>query len=170
VGPVSATITIDAPRETVLGVLGDLSLRPAFVDHFIDEYRLERLESTGVGAAARFRIPDRGLWMETVIAEVDSPHRIVERGHGGRLDRIPIATVWEVVDGPGPESSEVSVTFVMEPQTLGDKAADARSGLRGTERWFRRQWAKALGRLRDLVESGEAPPRIEVAGADRIPS
>jgi uncharacterized protein YndB with AHSA1/START domain len=169
-GPVSATITIDTPREAVLDLLTDLAVRPAIVDHFIDEFRLERLESSGVGAAARFRIPDRSLWMETVIAEIDAPYRLVERGRGGRLDRIPISTVWELVEGPSAGTSQVSVTFVTEPQNLADRAMDAGAGLRGTERWFRRQWKKALGRLRDLAESGEAPARIEVAGADRIPS
>lgn len=169
-GPVSATTSIDAPREAVLELLVDLAVRPSFTDHFIDEYRLERLESTGVGAAARFRIAGRGLWMETVIAEVEAPHRVVERGHGGRLDRIPIATVWELVEGPSADSCRLTVTFVMEPRTLADRAADAGAGLRGAERWYKRQWKRSLGRLRELAESGEAPPRVEVAGADRIPS
>ena len=38
--------------------------------------------------------------METVIVEAARPHRILERGKGGRLDRIPIITGWELVDGP----------------------------------------------------------------------
>ncbi len=168
-GPVSASTSIDAPREAVMELLTDLSVRPSFTDHFLDEYRLERLEPAGLGAAARFRIPDRGIWMESVIAEIETPHRVVERGHGGRLDRIPIATVWELVEGPSADSCELTVTFVMEPQTLADRAADTGAGLRGAERWFRRQWNRSLGRLRELAESGAAPARIEVAGADRNP-
>jgi uncharacterized protein YndB with AHSA1/START domain len=162
-GPVSATTSIDAPREDVFELLVDLAVRPAFTDHFIDEYRLERLESAGVGAAARFRITDRSFWMETVIAEVDAPYRLVERGRGGRVDRIPIATVWELVEGPSAETCNVSVTFVMEPQSFAHRT-------RGSERWFRRQWSRSLARLRALAESAEPPPRIEVAGADRLPS
>jgi uncharacterized protein YndB with AHSA1/START domain len=165
-GPVSATAMIDAPRERVLELLTDLSVRPAITGHFVDEYRLERLEPTGVGAAARFRIPARGLWMETVIAEIEAPHRVLERGRGGRLDRIPISTVWELVEGPSPGSTEVTVTFVMEPQTLADRAKPTGRA----ERWFRRQWNRSLASLRDLAESGEPPPHVLVAGADRIPS
>jgi uncharacterized protein YndB with AHSA1/START domain len=155
VGPVSATASIDAPRERVHELLNDLSVRPAFTDHFIDQLRLERLDPVGVGAAARFRIPSRGLWMETVIEEVDAPHRIFERGGAGRLDRMSVHTVWGLVNaGTG---CEVTVTFVIE-------------GTRGPahEGWYRRQWSRALGRLRELAESGEPPPRVVVAGADPL--
>jgi uncharacterized protein YndB with AHSA1/START domain len=169
-GPVSAKVSIDAPREDVLALLADLSVRPAFTDHFIDEFRLERLEAAGVGAAARFRVPDRKLWMETVIAEAEPPHRLVERGRGGRVDRMPISTVWELVDGPAGSGCEVSVSFVIEPANIADRAADALATLRGTEGWYRRRWSRALERLKDLVESGGEPPRVVVAGADRIPS
>lgn len=169
-GPVSATAVIDVPRESVHKLLSDLANRGAFTDHFVDELRMQRMESAGVGAAARFRIPKRKLWMETVIAESDAPFRLVERGRGGRLDRIPLSTVWELVEGASSDSCEVTVTFVTEPRNFFDRAQDAAAGLRGTERWYRRQWARALSRLKDLAESGEAPERVVVAGADRIPS
>src|ERR671934_2580144 len=100
-GPISATIPIDAPRERVYGFICDLANRPAFTDHFMSDFRLERLESAGVGAAARMRIRRRGLWMETVIQEASPPRWILERGAGGRLDRIPIRTGWELVEGTG---------------------------------------------------------------------
>jgi uncharacterized protein YndB with AHSA1/START domain len=169
-GPVSAKTTIDVPREQVFELLSDLANRASFTDHFIDELRLQRMESAGVGAALRFRVADRGFWMETVIAEVDGPHRLVERGRGGRLDRVPVATVWELVEGPVPASCEVSVTFVTEPQNAADRAHDAAGHLRGAERWYRRQWSRTLERLKELAESGEEPPRVVVAGADRTPS
>ena len=41
------------------------------------------------------------LWMDTVITEVEEPQRIVEHGHGGRANRIPSTTVWELLEGPG---------------------------------------------------------------------
>lgn len=165
-GPVSATIAIDAPRARVHALLNDLALRPAFTDHFIDEFRLERLESAGVGAAARFRIRARGLWMETVIDESAPPHRIAERGGGGRLDHLPVHTAWELVDaGTG---CEVTVTFVIETVNAADRVAEVAHRARGGEGWYRRQWSRALGRLRDLAESDEPPPRLVVAGADRI--
>ena len=89
--PVTVSITIDAPRERVFELIGDLAKRPAFTDHFIEQFRLERIPSTGVGAAARFRTgpPGRRVWMETVIEELEPPHRILEGGHGGRMGPDP---------------------------------------------------------------------------------
>ena len=57
-GPVSATATIDARRARVCELICDLSVRPAFTDHFLSEYRLQRLEPVGVGATARFQLDD----------------------------------------------------------------------------------------------------------------
>ena len=108
--------------------------------------------------------------METVIAESDPPFRLVERGRGGRLDRVPVATIWELVEGPGSSGCEVTVTFVTEPRTHADRVLDSLRHLRGNERWYRRQWRRALARLKQLAESGEEPERVVVAGADRIPS
>ncbi len=169
-GPVSAKTSIDVPRERVYELLVDLANRAAFTDHFIDELRLQRMESAGVGAALRFRVADRGFWMETVVAEADAPYRLVERGRGGRLDRVPVSTVWELVEGPSPSSCVVSVTFVTQPRILPDKLHDAAAHLLGRERWYRRQWSRALSRLKQIAESGQEPPRVVVAGADRIPS
>lgn len=169
-GPVSAKTTIDVPREAVFELLGDLANRGAFTDHFIDEFRLQRIESAGVGATARFRVADRRFWMETVIADMEPPFRLSERGRGGRLDRIPVSTVWEVVEGPAPSSCEVTVTFVTEPQGIVDRIPDFAANLRGAERWYRRQWSRALARLKALAESGEEPGRVVIAGADRVPS
>ena len=151
-------------------MLSDLSNRGAFTDHFIDELRLQRIDPVGVGAALRFRVADRGFWMETVIAESEPPFRLVERGRGGRLDRIPVSTIWELVEGPGSSGCEVTVTFVTEPHTGGDRVLDSMRNLRGAERWYRRQWRRALSRLKELAESGAEPERVVVAGADRIPS
>src|SRR5687767_13590401 len=165
-GPVSASTMIDAPRERIFDFLSDLANRPAIASHFIDEFRLQRLDSAGVGAAARFRIRDRGLWMETVITEAERPHRIYERGAGGRWDRIPIFTVWELVEGPVSDTCQATVTFWTEPSHPIDRLRDMAPGV---ERWYRRQWSKALSRLRDAVE-GEVPvERLTVAGGDLVP-
>ena len=102
-GPVSAKTTIDVPREQVFGLLSDLADRASFTDHFIDELRASANRVGGSRAALRFRDrPIAGFWMETVIAEIDAPHRLVERGRGGRLDRVPVSTVWELADGAAP--------------------------------------------------------------------
>ena len=164
-GPISVTRTIDAPRERVYDFLRDLANRPAFTDHFIGDFRLERFESTGVGAAARMRIERGTLWMETVIIEAEAPHRILEQGKGGRLDRIPILTAWELVEGPSAASSEVTLRFGTEPTHPVDRLEELRRG----ERYFRRQWWTALSRLKDLIESGRSGERVSIAGGARLP-
>jgi len=165
-GPVSATTPIDVPRERAFDVLADLANRPELLAGFGDEFRLQRLDSTGVGAGARFRIPGRKLWLESTIAELDPPHRIVERGRGSRHDRMPISTVWELEEGPGPDSCEVRVTFWTEPETLGDHVRDRRPG---NSRFYRHGWRGVLRRLRDALEDDRRLERVVVAGGDRIP-
>ena len=166
-GPFSASAAVDAPRERIFDLLADLSVRPAFCDHFLADYRLEREQPRGVGAAARFRVTaGRRLNMETEIVEVERPFRIRERGRTGRWNRIPVHTVWEIVEGAGTVNT-VSLTFWTEPSHPVDRLGER---LRST-RSLRRAWKRALERLRDLAESdAEVAPRVGVAGADRIPS
>jgi hypothetical protein len=164
-GPISVTRAIDAPRERVFDLLSDLANRPAFTDHFIAEVRLERFESAGVGAAARMRIARGGLWMETVIVEAERPYRILEQGKGGRLDRIPILTAWEIVEGPSAAGCEVTLRFGTEPSHPVDRMHERWRG----ERYFRRQWSTALARLKELTESGRPGKRASIAGGARVP-
>jgi uncharacterized protein YndB with AHSA1/START domain len=164
VGPITVTTSIDAPRERVFDFICDLATRPSWIDHFAGDYRLERIPASGRGAAARFRIdaPAGVQYMETVIAEADRPYRVVEHGRGGRLDRVAIRLVWELESGP---TTTVKLTFWTAPPSIFDRIREF-----GRERWWRRRWAKALTRMRDLIESGAAVGRIEVAGADRVPT
>jgi uncharacterized protein YndB with AHSA1/START domain len=165
-GPISLSIPVDAPRERVFDFLLDLSARPAWIDHFAGDYRLERIPPAGRGAAARFKVDAPGgvTYMETVIAEAERPHLIVEHGRGGHLDRVPIRTVWELTEGAG--VTTVSLTFWTEPSAVLDKLRElGRSG------WWQRRWAKTLRRLREAIEAGgEVAQRAEVAGADRLPA
>jgi hypothetical protein len=85
---------IDVPRERAFAFLADLANRPAFMSRFISDFNLMRLDSSGVGAAARFRIRERGLWMETEIEEIEAPFRIIEGGRGSRLGRMPESHRW----------------------------------------------------------------------------
>jgi uncharacterized protein YndB with AHSA1/START domain len=163
-GPVSATTTIDAPRERVCELISDLSARPAFTDHFLTEYRLQRLEPVGVGASARFRLDDSGKWMETVIVEIDAPHRVREEGRGGRSNRVRSYTVWELVEGPSPGICEVTVTFWSESDHMMDRFKEPLKG----SRWFSRGWRRALARLRELAESEAPIERVVVAGGDPL--
>ncbi len=164
-GPVSASVSIDAPRERVFAVIADLANRPAFCDHFMTDFHLLRLESGGVGAAARFRTAARGfpIWMETVITEIEAPHRLIERGRGSRADRMELGTGWELVEAPG-ATTELTVTFWADATNPVDAA---RSRL-GARRWYRRQWRRALGRLQTLLEGDRAIEPLQVAGTSRI--
>jgi len=163
VGPISLTISIDAPRERVFDFICDLGIRESWIDHFASEFRLARIAAQGKGAAARFRIdaPAGVRYMETVIAEADRPFRVVEHGRGGRLDRMPIRTVWELEEGP---TTIVRLTFWTAPSSVFDRVREL-----GRTRWWRRRWGKALRRMQELIESGASAPRTELAGADRLP-
>src|SRR4051794_41791784 len=84
-GPVSAEIEIDVPRQRAFEAIADLSLRPAFTDHFLTDFHLTRIEPTGIGAGARFRIAvrPRRVWMGTTIVEAKPPHPLGGHAPGG---------------------------------------------------------------------------------------
>jgi hypothetical protein len=167
-GPVNAELAIDVPREVAFDYIADLANRPSFTDHFISAYRLLRVESTGVGAGARFRFtaPPQAIWMDSSIVELRKPQRISERGHGGRWNRIPSATEWELLAGPGALTT-VRVTYWTEPGHPLDRLKDT---IGGASIWYGRDWATALRRLRDLLESRRAEDwRPQVAGGYTSP-
>ena len=165
-GPVSAEIEIDVPRPRAFEAIADLSLRPAFTDHFLTGFHLTRIESRGVGAGARFRmaVRPRRVWADTTIVEADEPHRIVERGRCGRVNRIAATTLWELTEGPG-SLTAVRVSFWTEPATPVDRCLELLSA--GSIPYARR-WREALRRLRDGLESGRLQAdRVAVAGGNR---
>ncbi|HEX2391585.1 MAG TPA: SRPBCC domain-containing protein [Solirubrobacterales bacterium] len=164
-GPIRAETEIDAPRERIYAVLSDLSLRPSFTDHFLGEFRLTRIDASGVGAGVRFRLatPLRSPWADTAIVEVEEPLRIVERGRTGRANRIPTNTVWELAATPG-SLTAVRLTHWTEPGNPLDRAAEIASG---ASFWQGRGWREALRRLRELVEADAPAARIAVAGGNR---
>jgi uncharacterized protein YndB with AHSA1/START domain len=161
-GPVSAKVAIDVPREDVFELLMDLSARPSFTDHFMEGFHLLRIDAVGVGAGARFKLRDVG-WIDSIIEKADNPHRLVERGMGGYLNRIPNVTEWLLSDA-GPDGCEVQVTFWTEPESVIDRIKDRKASERRLGKGFRR----ALERLREVAESDTPPERITVAGADRL--
>jgi uncharacterized protein YndB with AHSA1/START domain len=152
--PISLTATVDAPRERVFDFICDLSKRPAWTDHFMSDFRLERIEASGQGAGARFRVgAPRIALADTTIAEASRPHRVSEVGHGGRWNRITLRTVWELTEGPGAVTT-INLSFWTEPAGRG-------------ARWWRRRWKKAMRRLSAAIESGEpVPEEIVVAGGN----
>ena len=164
-GPVVAEIEVEATREAAFELISDLGRRPSFTDQFLTGFHLTRIDARGVGAGARFRVkaPLRSPWMDTTIVELDAPFRIVERGQGGRVNRIPTHTVWELTEGPGSLTS-VKLSFWTEPGHL-DRGLEL---LSAGSVWQERSWREALKRLRDGLESGvwDGNP-IAVAGGNR---
>lgn len=164
-GPISAKIEIDIPRERAFAFLSDLGNRPSFTDHFLSDFHLTRLESSGVGAGARFRVeqPLRSVWMDTAISELEAPYLIRERGNGGRLNRIRTNTAWELTEGPG-SLTTVRLAHWTEPGPV-DRGLELASA---ASFWQQRSWREALRRLRDLLESETPrPARLAVAGGNR---
>jgi uncharacterized protein YndB with AHSA1/START domain len=164
-GPVSAEVEIDVSRERAFELIGDLSQRLSFTDHFVADLHLTRIDPVGVGAGARFRFLHwpRSFWSDTTIAELEPPHRIVERGQGGRANRIPTTTVWELLAGSG-GLTRVHVSFWTEPSNPVDRALEKLSGASARQE---RAWREALRRLRDLLEAEAGPaPRVAVAGGN----
>jgi uncharacterized protein YndB with AHSA1/START domain len=164
-GPVSAEIEIDVSRERVFETIADLARRPSFTDHFLSDFHLTRIESRGIGAGARFCVasPLRKVWMDTAIAELEQPHKLTERGRGGRSNRIPTATVWELTEGTG-SLTRVRVSHWTEPSNPLDRALEV---LAANSTSAQRGWRTALRRLRDQLESGEATPApVAVAGGN----
>lgn len=164
-GPVSAEVEIDASRERAFEAICDLARRPSFTDHFVEGFRLTRIESSGVGAGARFRVkqPPRSVWMDTVIAELEPPQGVVERGRGGRGNRIPATTAWELQEGNG-SLVRVRVSHWTEPASRLDRALEI---LTGASMRTERDWREALRRLRDQLESDRpVTEAVAVAGGN----
>jgi uncharacterized protein YndB with AHSA1/START domain len=164
-GPVSAEVEIDVPRRQVFEAIADLGLRPAFTDHFLSDFRLTRIESSGVGAGARFRFAvwPRAVWMDTTITQADAPQRLLEHGRGGRVNRIPSTTLWELTEGPG-SLTKLRVSYWTEPSNPVDRALELLSGASVP---YERRWREALRRLCELLEAGElSAARVAVAGGN----
>jgi uncharacterized protein YndB with AHSA1/START domain len=161
---VTVHTVISAPREEIFDFVSDLSLRPAYCDHYLREYRLSRVNPRGVGAAARFRLdgPFAKEWAEIEIKAYERPNRIVEEGRVGRLGRSRLVAVYDFI----PEAAgttRVELTTYSDPKTVIDRIKQT-----GASGWIRRRSRKALRRLRDIFETRPAGdlPRATIAGND----
>ena len=151
--PVTVSTTIDRPREEVYDLLDDISAHEAFTDHFLVDWRLTRDDPRGVGAGVRVK-GTLGPHRETVITVVEStPERIVEQGRSGKdLKRRTTGTyTLAATEGGG---TDVTFTLEIEPAGLGDR-------LQGPmmRAYLRKQNARAMERLRELMESRVRPRR-----------
>jgi hypothetical protein len=155
VDPLTVSIVVDASREEIFDYLQDVANRPCFTDHFLVDWRLTRLDSVGSGAGARFRVrapANRFSWGELTLAEVERPHRLVELGRTGKGNRIRTRGIYELSPAAA-GTTRVSFTFETRPAMLSDRIREAL----GMRWWTRRQYARALRRLRAIMESAQRP-------------
>jgi uncharacterized protein YndB with AHSA1/START domain len=157
--PLSASVTIDAQRERVFDYLADIAHLAEFSDHYLKDFRLARLESRGVGAAARFRIAfGSSLWGELVITELERPYRIVLDGQSGRLGRVKSRGVYTLTEH-GQDRTRLEYHVSSTETHVVDRLRIALGG----RTWLRRQIRKALRRLAALMEQSQpatAPSRV----------
>jgi uncharacterized protein YndB with AHSA1/START domain len=159
---VTVSTTISAPREDVFDFVCDLAARPAYTDHFMDDYRLARVLSVGVGAAARFRLnaPMSNEYAELTITEADRPRRIIEEVRVGRRGRNRSVAVYDFTrESAG--VTRVELTTWGEPATMVDRFRQL-----GAAGWIRRKTRKSLDRLRAIFEEPQKKPlkRVTIAG------
>jgi uncharacterized protein YndB with AHSA1/START domain len=163
---VTVHAVISAPREEIFDFVADLSLRPAYCDHYLEEYRLARPNPRGEGAAARFRLdgPFAKEWAEIEIKVCERPRRIVEEGRVGRLGRSRLVAIYDFAAEAG-GATRVELTTYSEPKTVVDRLKQT-----GASAFIRRRTKKALERLRKIFEEGVADelPRATIAGWDPI--
>ncbi len=165
-GPISAEIEVDASREAAFELIADLGRRPNFTDHFLTDLHLTRIDARGEGAGARFRVkaPLRSPWEDTTIVALEAPFKIEERGAGGRSNRIPNRTVWEIEPGRA-GMTLLRVTHWTAPTNPVDKLVES---LSWGAFYQRKGWREALRRLRDIHEAeGPGGERIAIAGGNR---
>lgn len=157
------TSTISRPREEVFEYLADIANHPEFTDHYLVDWRLTREDSYGTGAGARFRIKapfSRFSWADVTLAEVDPPYRIVERGRGGKYNRIRMLGTYTLSPGPG-GSTRLEYALETVPVMPSDRLMEALGG----GAWMRRQTRKAIRRLQAILEENrDRGRRASIAG------
>jgi uncharacterized protein YndB with AHSA1/START domain len=157
VDPITVSTTIARPREEVFEYLADIANHPEFTDHYLVDWHLTRENAYGTGAGARFRMKaplSRFAWADLTFAELQPPFRIVERGRGGKFNRIRMLGTYTLSPGPG-GTTRVEFTFETEPAMLSDKLFETLVG----RAWTRRQTAKSMRRLRSILEEGRGRGR-----------
>lgn len=155
---VTVSTLISAPREEIFDFVADLAARPAFGDHFMDDYRLARVHPVGVGAAARFKLdaPLASEYAELTITKADRPRQIIEEIRFGRRGRNRSVAVWDFTRESA-HATRVELTTLAEPATWVDRLKEI-----GAAAWLKRQTRKSLDRLRTIFEE---PGRVELKRA-----
>jgi uncharacterized protein YndB with AHSA1/START domain len=164
VDPVTVSVNIGRPREEVFAYLSDIANHPEFSDHYLEQFRLTRVDSVGRGAGARFKLRtpfQRFSWADLTFSVVEPPHRIVAVGRGGKFNRIRTTAIWTLDHAPG-GGTEVEYMIESEPALPTDRIVEALTRQRG---WFKRKLRKSMSRLQAILEENEdRGARATVAG------
>jgi uncharacterized protein YndB with AHSA1/START domain len=163
VEPFTVESTISKPREEVFEYLADIANHAEFTDHYLVDWHLTRENSYGAGAGARFRIKApmaRFNWADMTFAEVQPPFRIVERGRGGKYNRIRMLGTYTLSPGAA-GTTRLEYTIETVPVMPSDHLMEALGG----SAWMRRKTRKAIRRLQAILEEDrDRGQRATVAG------
>ena len=164
--PIVVRTFISAPREEIFDFVGDYANRVAWTDHYVGDFRLARVNSYGVGAAALFEIdaPFNRQRAQMAITRFERPRRIGEEGGIGRLFRTPVWAEVELVAAQG--GTEVTLTVWTEPARRWDAFKESL----GARPWLRHQLRMSLARLRTIFEERPDRPlaRATIAGYEPL--
>lgn len=167
--PIEQHVVVDRPRAEVFEYLADIANHPEFSDHYLQQFRLTREDSYGRGAGARFKLPaplNRFAWADVTFIEFEPPRRIVMAGRGGKYNRTRLLSEWIVEPGSG-GTTRVTLTTETVPAILSDRLME----MLGQRGWLKRKQARALKRLRSILEDGRGRgTRATVAGGPRKPA
>ena len=143
--------------------LADISNHAEFTDHYLVDWHLTREDPRGLGAGARFRVKaplNRFSWADMTFVEMQAPYRIVERGRGGKYNRIRMLGVYTLSPGPG-GTTRVQYSFETDTRLPSDRLMEALGG----RSWTRRQLARSMRRLRTILEEDRGRGRrASIAG------
>lgn len=150
--PITVSRTVDVPRDQVFRYLSDIANHAEFSDHYLQNFRLERLDSRGLGASASYRLafPLGRQWGDAAITGVEAPHSVVLEGRTGRIGRTRTRAEYRLTEADH-EMTRVEYRFETEPTTRIDRLKES-LGLRG---WLRRATRRALRRMAQVLEEGE---------------
>src|SRR5437763_16765697 len=161
--PFTVEATIARPREEVFEYLLDISNHAEFTDHYLVDWHLTREDPQGKGAGARFRVKaplNRFPWADVTLVDVQAPYRIVERGRGGKYNRIRMLGTYTLNPGAS-GTTKLQFTFETEPVMPSDRLMEALGG----RSWSKRQAARAMRRLRRILEEDrDRGRRATIAG------
>src|SRR5688572_10466926 len=125
--PITSSVVVDRPREEVYEYLADIANHWEFTDHYVREVHMTREDTYGVGAGMRFRVPtplNRFDWAEVTITDMEAPRRIVEKGRGGKFNRIRMVIVY-LLEPAGGHGTRVTMTSETQPHFPSDRIIEA---------------------------------------------